>query len=443
MLPMLLSLGGLWACGGDSSADEPAVAGRPEFVVKTFDLYENESVLSPMNLIADGQTIRYDGTNGTGLVWSAADPSVVEVAADGRLTGLKRGTTRLSVKSVDGTRAAYQTLNVLPADPMQRPLSGEMIYTKGHTLKTNSVMQSFDLCEDGTMFAAQVGAGKTNHCVYVCKTRANADMESAMSLKYFGHASTVAVEADGGNHYIWVGSYGTRTNATTDFSYRLSQTVARVKYAAGREFLPADCPEHYWIPERRNIHPAVDAANDQIAFWCQDNASRQYIYVYRLSEVKTLSPKTVQLTFSITTGGGNTTEPETSGKPTASVRDLSELRPVATVALPKGGEVGSVNMQGFDLKNGRLYYYEGQGNANDGTTPSTAWVSALGFDGTLAWREPVAAIADLGHLASLGVTATGFMEPESLKFKDGALYLGFATRNTDDVRRVTVLRYAM
>ena len=105
--------------------------------------------------------------------------------------------------------------------------------------------------------------------------------------------------------------------------------------------------------------------------------------------------------------------------------------------------MGSVNMQGFDLKNGRLYYYEGQGNANDGTTPSTAWVSALGFDGTLAWREPVAAIADLGHLASLGVTATGFMEPESLKFKDGALYLGFATRNTDDVRRVTVLRYAM
>ncbi len=73
MLPMPFSLGGLWACGGDSSADEPAAAGRPEFVVKTFDLYETESGLSPMNLIADGRTIRYDGTNGTGLVWPTAD----------------------------------------------------------------------------------------------------------------------------------------------------------------------------------------------------------------------------------------------------------------------------------------------------------------------------------------------------------------------------------
>ena len=444
LLAMMSAIGGLWACSKDDSGTETASTGRPEFVVKTFDLYENETALSPMNIVSDGRTVRYDGTNGSGWIWTVVDPSVAEAASDGRLTGLKSGSSRFSVKSADGTRAAYQTVNVLAADPMKRALTREMIYSKGQMLKTNSVMQSFDLCEDGTMFCAQVGAGKTNHCIYVCKTRPEAPaIENSMALKYFGHASTVVAEMDGGDYYIWIGSYGTRTNATTDFSYRYSQTVARLKYAAGREYLPADCAEHYWIPERRNIHPALDVGNDQVAFWCLDSGSRQYIYVYRLSEVRALAPKTVQLSFSITTGAGNTSEPEESGKPTATVRDLSELTPVAMIVLPKGGAVGSVNMQGIELKNGRVYYYEGEGNDNNGAEASTAWVSLMDFNGTLAWREPVAAIADMGILSSFGLTATGYMEPESLKLKNGTLYLGFASKSSDDIRRVAILQYPL
>lgn len=443
VLPILL-VGSLWACGKEDSGAGSVASGRPEFILKTFDLYENETLLSPMNIVSDGQTVRYDGANGSDWIWKVVDPSVAEVAADGRLTGLASGTSRFSVKSTDGTRAAYQTVNVLSADPMKRSLTREMIYSRGQMLRTNSVMQSFDLTEDGAMFCAQIGSGKTNHNIYVCKTRPEASaIESSMTLKYFGHASTVVAEMDGGDYYIWIGSYGTRTNATTDFSYRYSQTVARLKYTAGREYLPADCAEHYWIPERRNIHPALDVENDQVAFWCQDSGSRQYIYVYRLSEVRALAPKTTQLSFSITTGAGNTSEPEETGKPTATVRDLSELRPVATIVLPKGGAVGSVNMQGFELKNGRLYYYEGEGNDNNSAAASTAWVSLMDFDGTLAWREPVAAITDLGTLSSFGLTSTGYMEPESLKLKNGTLYLGFASKSSDDIRRVAILQYPL
>ena len=443
VLPLLL-IGSMWSCSKDDSGPESMATGRPEFVVKTFDLYENETLLSPMNIAGDGQTVRYDGTNGSGWIWTVVDPTVAEVAADGRLTGVKSGSSRFSVKSMDGTRAAYQTVNVLMADPMKRPLSREMIFSKGQVLAANSVMQSFDLCDDGTMFCAQIGAGKTNHNIYVSKTRPDAaTVENTMTLKYFGHASTVVAEMDGSDYYIWIGSYGTRTNATTDFSYRYSQTVARVRYTPGREYLPADCAEHYWIPERCNIHPALDAENDQIAFWCQDSGSRQYIYVYRLSEVRALAPKTTQLSFSITTGAGNTSEPQETGKPTATVRDLSELTPVAMIVLPKGGAVGSVNMQGIELKNGRVYYYEGEGNDNNGAAASTAWVSLMDFNGTLAWREPVAAITDLGSLSSFGLTATGYMEPESLKIKNGTMYLGFASKSSDDIRRVAILQYPL
>ena len=47
----------------------------------------------------------------------------------------------------------------------------------------------------------------------------------------------------------------------------------------------------------------------------------------------------------------------------------------------------------------------------------------------------------MGALASQGLTSTGYMEPEGIKFYDGMLYCGFASRSTDDVRRAVVLQY--
>ena len=88
-------------------------------------------------------------------------------------------------------------------------------------------------------------------------------------------------------------------------------------------------------------------------------------------------------------------------------------------------------------------YYEGEGNDNNGAAASTAWVSLMDFNGTLAWRESVAAITDLGSLSSFGLTATGYMEPESLKIKNGTMYLGFASKSSDDIRRVAILQYPL
>ena len=93
------------------------------------------------------------------------------------------------------------------------------------------------------------------------------------------------------------------------------------------------------------------------------------------------------------------------------------------------------------MKNGKIYYYEGAGNNNDGATPSTATVSIFDFNGNLIRRHDVAAIEDMGALASQGLTSTGYMEPEGIKFYDGMLYCGFASRSTDDVRRAVVLQY--
>ena len=47
----------------------------------------------------------------------------------------------------------------------------------------------------------------------------------------------------------------------------------------------------------------------------------------------------------------------------------------------------------------------------------------------------------MNALSWQGLTTTGFMEPEGIKLHDGVLYCGFASRSSDDIRRVAVLQY--
>ena len=174
---------------------------------------------------------------------------------------------------------------MLQSEQLDQPLARDMIYTSGHMLSDNSVMQSFDLGADGYMYCSQVGRGSNNYNVIIVRKQANAaNYESRMLLPYAGHGNNIAVEQDGADMYVWVGSYGTRSS---EGDYTLSQTMARIKYAPGKTLKPSECYEQYWIPQRRNLQASLDPDNDIILFWCTNsNYSTRYIYLYRLSEVK-------------------------------------------------------------------------------------------------------------------------------------------------------------
>lgn len=433
----------LAACGSDSDGDGPGdtAVDNLRFTNRTFDIYTGEQALPDLYLYTGTGTEAYTEDNPYGLTWLTSAPAIAPVSADGIIRGEAPGEARLSVRTPDKLKQASQTIRVLKSDMLDSPLSRGMVYTSGHMLRDNSVMQSFDLGADGYMYCSQVGRGTNNHNVILVRKKADAAYESYMLLPYAGHGNNIAVEQDGAETYIWTGSYGTRNSAG---DYGLSQTIARIKYTPGRTLKPSECHEHYWIPMRRNLQASLDADNDIVLFWCvNSNYTARYFYIYRLSEVKALPETPKQLSFALTWGGMNSGEKEVSETPTVAVKDLSQLEPLATIVMPESSPltVGTQGNQGHDVKNGKIYYYEGAGNNNDGAAPSTATVTVIDFRGNRISRHAVAAIADMNALSSQGLTTTGFMEPEGIKLHDGVLYCGFASRSSDDIRRVAVLQY--
>ena len=81
----------------------------------------------------------------------------------------------------------------------------------------------------------------------------------------------------------------------------------------------------------------------------------------------------------------------------------------------KENDVYSYSHQGHEVAGNYVYFYEG---------------------------NEVAAVADKAGLAAAGLTTTGYAEGESLKVRNGKLYLGVACRDgSSSNRRANILVY--
>ena len=153
---------------------------------------------------------------------------------------------------------------------------------------------------------------------------------------------------------------------------------------------------------------------------------------------------------SLTYGGGAADDPQVTESPKIYARDLRKLTPLGEFGIPNQSlaetpdDVSYYAWQGFEVNDGLIYYFEGEGK-NDGT-PSAAYVTIYDFAGNVVERRTaVTAASDLQTLASLGITASGYMEAEGIKVRNGKLYLGFASRDskTDGSKyRANVFEYA-
>ncbi len=436
------------ACSSDSYGDEGIGGGEEEsiikkleFVNKAVDIYMGGETRLDLRITTLSGVESYTEANKYGLTWSSSAPLVAKVSEDAVVKGYVGGTVEITVSTSDGKVKATLPVNILRMDNLDRPLESSMIYTSGHQLRDNSVMQSFDLGADGFMYCSQVARGANyNHNLVIVRKKADvASIDSYMELPYWGHGNSICVEPEGADMYVWVGCYGTKKG---DGSFIYSQTLARQKYLPNTTLKTSESTEHYYIPSRWNYQASIDLENDILGIWCMNkDYSHRYFYIYRLSEAKSLVPQEKKLSFQITYGGKGD-DPEITETPVVKVKDLSALQPLAMIDMPKGSSLTTeTGTQGHDIKNGYIYLYEGAGNNNDGKKASTAVVTVIDFKGNLVGRKSVAAIADLSKLTAQGLTSTGYMEPEGIKIFDGILYCGFASKSTDDVRRVAVLQY--
>ena len=161
-------------------------------------------------------------------------------------------------------------------------------------------MQCFDVDSKGELYYVQI-AGSDAHKLHVLRGGANQSPADFMTLRWFGHGTNMAVEEQGADRYIWINS---NANKLDDNSYSQSQTVSRIKYEAGKT-LDKYSGETFYLPGKRNVHPAIDAASDLLAITASTTGVRDF-YVYKLSEALALPVSDVSLT--VTWGGEEGTQ---------------------------------------------------------------------------------------------------------------------------------------
>lgn len=310
-------------------------------------------------------------------------------------------------------------------------LSQDVWFSTGTLRTTSAVMQSFDIDFDKNLiYYSQLNS---NYRIYISWSEPNATKhKGVMQLHYFGHGSNFSIEKAGEDRYVWISNYASK-NASDE--YWGSQIVSRVPVKADAVVKPWDCDDNYYFGET-NISVGVDFDNDRLTIL---GVTSGVVRTYSLSALQALPVETIELE-PIKYGGAKAPDAETTVTYKVQARDCTKIKPLGQFFIKR--ESG-VSWQGFEICGDLVYQMQGNGNANDGVSASTGYLLIFKIDGTpVLKRTRVGALLDLQKLSDMGITDTGYMEPEGVKVRNGAMYCGFASKNSANVRRGTIFKYS-
>lgn len=257
-------------------------------------------------------------------------------------------TTRVTVH--DGTGESL-------AAELSRPFDDALVYSRSVYLQRNTIMQSFDIETDGTLWYLQLG-GNDPELLYVLRGAPNESPKDYMMLRWFGHGTNFAVEEQGAERYIWIGSNG---NKLSDGSYSQSNTVSRLKYSPDKNRKLDLCGgDTFFIKDKWNVHPAIDTDNDILCITASTTGVRDFIF-YRLSDALATPLSKVTLRTQ-TYGGEDADSPQKTETRTIEAHDLTSIAPLGsfTISVPGKDNLSQYDFQGFDVQDGLLYFYEGE-----------------------------------------------------------------------------------
>ena len=446
-LLLLLAVAGTQLFRSCEKAEDSPGIGTILFEEKMLTIEPDETVQLHIRIFRSGSTTgeAYDtAANPYDLRWSSSAPKIASVDTQGRVTGHTAGTATIRCESPDGSVSAAtgvtvrRTVDGSTAENLSQTFSKALVYSQSVYLERNSVMQCFDVENDGTLWYMQLG-GNDPELIYVLRGTPNQSPRDFMTLRWFGHGTNFAVEESGADRYIWVGSNG---NKLSDGSYSQSNTVSRVKYEAGKR-IDLSSGETFFIKNKWNVHPAIDTKNDVLCITASTTGVRDF-YFYRLSEALATPLSRVTLRKQ-TYGGEDADTPQKTETRTIEAHDLTSVTPIGsfTTSIPGIGNLCQYDFQGFDVQDGLLYFFEGE--AVNKQPKSIAFVTVLDMTGRIVVpRTRIQAIEDEAALVAAGICgsdAKGYMEAEGIKMKHGNLYLGFASHGPGAKRWANVFRY--
>lgn len=440
--------------------DEPALVTGIQFTWDKIRTVPKAPVTVPVKEIHFDDGSR--SVDPTLLKWSVEDESIATVDKNGQITAKKAGVTEVKAEA-DGIWASipvYVTTGASTTGIDQ--FSADNIYDKGSALTSNQVPQSFDITRDGMVWYLQIGKPDV-HRLYLNKVEPSAERKSEvkewMAFDFFGHGTNYTLEEAADGLYVWISSFGTRTE---DDTYWHEQVFGRFKYGNEKVVTAGDSDK---IPEadyfylgtiRQDIHVAVDVEGDDLMIYYADGHPEKprHFVVYSLKEA--LASRTSYVDFRTRVYGGGTSEiEERENAPYIRVHDLSTIpkkaefgfqgQAQAQAYVAGGGSpddeaaLSYYSYQGFDIHDGAIYFYEGEGK--DGFL-SKAYITVFNYAGQIIEKRTRVNIAEnQSALQSNGITALGYMEAEGLKVRGGHLYISFGSNDYDDVRRGNLFKY--
>lgn len=376
------------------------------------------------------------------LTWTSSDDETVSVDQTGLVTQLAYGSATITVTYGSYRAACHVSSKDFVREglwdfsqSLSLPLSEDIIYSKNVELYvTRRIMQGFDITSSEEIYYSQLSSDAQD--VIICKADGPGQnaKEEFMTMKYFGHGTQIVAEEADDGVYIWLNS-----NASlSDGEYANNLSVSRVKFESGLTY-ENYAGDTFFLnkDDQYDQQVSIDFENRRLLIGSRKSGVR-YFWVFDLDEALSLPEKEMSVT--LTTASGEE-ERIVYGY------DLNDCEVLGYFSVTAGTntetDVYSYSHQGHEICGDYVYFYEGNALEDGDMFESKAFVTTFDLSGEIVVpRTEVAAISDRDALNEYGLTTTGYAEGESLKIKEGKLYLGLACRNgSSDTRYANILVY--
>lgn len=315
-----------------------------------------------------GESHKLEAKTEDEVTYTSSNPKVATVDKNGKITAVAKGNALI----------VAETKNTRGTCGVSVDLFDQSIDIEGKTMtpfninltvaRETSVMQSFAIKPDGTLYIIQAYNSTPGDCI-LTKVKPDGTQEY-MRMVEFGHGNTIAVEWDEeGNDYLWIPSVGGLDSSNAG--------VSRIEWKA--DALYQEKAGDTWEGGLFNQNPncAIDMESGRLLM-CQTISSGRKCYIYDLEGFIS----------------GEVTEP---------------LHSFTMPTYNEPGQPGSTYLQGFALYGEYFYTYEG--GANELIT-----IHTFDLDGNWIHSRNVLGYADLEY-----------REAEGMQVCNGKIYIGIAS----------------
>ncbi|MCQ2139444.1 MAG: Ig-like domain-containing surface protein [Bacteroidales bacterium] len=314
-----------------------------------------------------------------------------------------------------------------PSGSLSAKLTKDIIFSKKVLLAApRNIMQGFDITADGKVYYSQSHKDKVTMNLCMAAGPNQDASASYMSLYGFGHGTQFVAEKNkDGKTYIWCNSNAALVSGEANDNL----TFSRFPFRAGAQY--ENCAGENFVlnkPGHMDLQVSVDFECRRLLIGTRiKGKSIRYFWIYDLDKVMALPIKDMKITV----------DWEGEKVRTIKARDLSSLETLGYFEIPRGKnadtDVYYYSHQGHEIYGNYIYFYEGNAvekESGSDTYDSVAYVTIFDYKGNIIMkRTKVGAISDASGLNDNGMTFNGYAEGESLKIKNGKLYLGVACRN--------------